>query len=78
MSCRKEILTTLQLCQWHCCRIFINKFEQIEYLFLIYFAEFENLMFDHLKLYPANIYLFKVSIRNTRKRCDTCSKLTSF
>ena len=24
----------------------------------------------------ANIYLFKVSHRNTRKRCERCSKLT--
>ena len=27
-------------------------------------------------LYPANIYLFKVNNRNTRKRCEICSKLT--
>ena len=26
-------------------------------------------------LYPANIYLFKVNHRNTRKRCKICSKL---
>ena len=26
--------------------------------------------------YPINIYLFKVNIRNTRKRCKICSKLT--
>ena len=26
--------------------------------------------------HPANIYLFKVNNRNTRKRCETCSKLT--
>ena len=25
--------------------------------------------------YPANIYLFKVNNRNTRKRCEICSKL---
>ena len=25
---------------------------------------------------PANIYLLKVNNRNTRKRCETCSKLT--
>ena len=25
--------------------------------------------------YPANIYLFKVNYRNTRKRCEICSKL---
>ena len=27
-------------------------------------------------LYPANMYLFKVNNRNTRKRYKTCSKLT--
>ena len=26
--------------------------------------------------FPANIYLFKVNNRNTRKRCEICSKLT--
>ena len=25
---------------------------------------------------PANIYLFKVNNRNTRKRCEICTKLT--
>ena len=25
---------------------------------------------------PANIFLFKVNIRNTRKKCKICSKLT--
>ena len=27
-------------------------------------------------IYPANIYLFKVNKRNTRKRCEICFKLT--
>ena len=26
--------------------------------------------------FPANIYLFEVNSRNTRKRCEECSKLT--
>ena len=26
---------------------------------------------------PANSYLFKVNNRNTRKRCEICSKLTT-
>ena len=26
--------------------------------------------------FPVNIYLFKVNKRNTRKRCEICSKLT--
>ena len=29
-----------------------------------------------LGLNPANIQLFKVNNRNTRKRCEICSKLT--
>ena len=31
---------------------------------------------SEVKLFPANIYLFKVNNRNTRKRCEICSKLT--
>ena len=27
------------------------------------------------RLYPANIYLFKVNNKNTRAMCETCSKL---
>ena len=29
-----------------------------------------------MSVYPAKIYLFKVNNRNTRKRCEMCSKLT--
>ena len=28
------------------------------------------------RVFPANNYLFKVNNRNTRKRCEICSKLT--
>ena len=28
------------------------------------------------KTFPADIYLFKVNNRNTRTRCEICSKLT--
>ena len=30
----------------------------------------------HLRLNPAGIYLLKVNNRNTRTRCEICSKLT--
>ena len=30
----------------------------------------------HEIAFPAGIYLLKVNNRNTRKRCETCSKLT--
>ena len=29
-----------------------------------------------MKLIVANIYLFKVNNRNTKKRCEICSELT--
>ena len=29
-----------------------------------------------LKCFPANIYSFKVKNKNTRKRCEICSKIT--
>ena len=29
----------------------------------------------NISLYPANTYLFQVSNKNTRKRCEICSKL---
>ena len=32
--------------------------------------------FGTIQLYLANTYVFNVSNRNTRKRCDICSKLT--
>ena len=38
------------------------------------FFAFDNHNFCNHR--PANIYLFKVNNRNTRKRCEICSKLT--
>ena len=35
-----------------------------------------NVIFNSRPQIPANIYLLKVNNRNTRKRCETCSKLT--
>ena len=38
---------------------------------------FQDFFAIHSKLvYPAGIYLVKVNNRNTRTRCDVCSKLT--
>ena len=38
---------------------------------------FQDFVAIHSKLiYPAGIYLVKVNDRNTRTRCDVCSKLT--
>ena len=40
----------------------------------------EEILIDTLRffdfLYPAGIYLLKVDNRNTRARCEICSKLT--
>ena len=43
----------------------------LKYLFLKY----RNFVY-HSLIYPGNIYLFIVSSKNTRKRCEICSKLT--
>ena len=39
---------------------------------------FYKVVFDMVKLNanPANIYLLKVNNRNTRRKCEICSKLT--
>ena len=39
--------------------------DEIGVLFMLYLTKF-----------PANIYLFKITNRNTRKRCELCSQLT--
>ena len=47
-------------------------------------AKFRNAYFpEHLSVllllennFPANIYLFKINNRNTKKRCEICPKLT--
>ena len=44
--------------------------------FQISFCFLKKLYKQVLRPYPANIYLFKASNRNTRKRCEICSKLT--
>ena len=33
-------------------------------------------MFCSFMIYPASKYMLKVNYRNTRKRCEICSKLT--
>ena len=37
---------------------------------------FKAVTWKGFHLYPANVYLFKVNNRNTRKRCEVRSKLT--
>ena len=39
----------------------------------------QNIMFSLVNsiINPVNIYSFRVSNRNTRKRCEICSKLTT-
>ena len=34
------------------------------------------IILEKVKVYPAGIYLLKVNNRNTRTRCEICSKLT--
>ena len=49
---------------------FIHKFKDSEKVLTI------NL-FLVKTIYPANIYLFKINNKNTRKTCEICSKLTT-
>ena len=43
-----------------------------------YFSVLKYLIIPSLRMinFPADIYLLKVSNRNTRTKCDTCSELT--
>ena len=42
--------------------------------YILWFNEGKNLVKSNLN--PAGIYMFKVNNRNTRTRCEICSKLT--
>ena len=42
----------------------------------VYSWEFQNEISIYKNVNPPNIYLFKINNRNTRKRCEICSKLT--
>ena len=58
-------LDTLQKSCGICCNIYKSVSDHIETLYP-----------QGLNLFPANIYLCKVNNRNTKKRCEICSKLT--
>ena len=49
---------------------------QLIKILTIKFAKFKNTTTLRMPLIPANIYLLKVNNRNTRKRCEICSKST--
>ena len=42
---------------------------------LVFQLYFKNIS-QYMQVFPANIYILKVSKRNTRKGCEICSKLT--
>ena len=48
----------------------------LSFIFLKPFSACCPLKSVDTKHHPANIYLFKLNNRNTRKRCEICSKLT--
>ena len=66
--CRKWEGETLPKC------FFI--FKQLEKYQNEYYPYNINLILFCRRIFPANIYLLKVNNRNTRKRCEICSKLT--
>ena len=49
--------------------VFIDNFEHMSHLFVV-------ILFLVLNKYPAANYILKVNNRNTRTRCEICSKLT--
>ena len=49
--------------------------EQDWWMYIVWFKQSVK-NYDISSLFPANIYLFKVKNRNTRKKCEICSKLT--
>ena len=66
--CYKNLFSTTLPSQKYEKILFLTPFKNIEISVLIKFNCYIN--------YPANIYLFKVNNRNTRKMCKICSKLT--
>ena len=54
-----------------CCLAFVWFFANFSLMLLI-----KVLLIKKCIFYPAGIYLLKVNNRNTRKRCQICSKLT--
>ena len=45
-------------------------------IFFMFSLDYSVIDYFDRVLNPANIYLFKVNNRNTRKRCEICSTLT--
>ena len=72
------------------CRIFISNIDFLSqcitkngtmhkclvFMWLWLWREFLKNNRSERRIYPANMYLFKVNNRNTRKRCEICSKIT--
>ena len=52
----------------------VNRFQSLTFAKASVFRVYQNCPFMVSFLCPANIYLFKVSNRNTRKRCEICPK----
>ena len=53
-------------------KILLKSFQQA----VNYIVQSNSNKHDFSFIFPANVYLLKVNNRNTRKRCEICSKLT--
>ena len=64
---------------WHRSDVFTVNFEHVSNLFsCVSVVDFEQIKVSWEGSYlPAGIYLLKVNNRNTKTRCEICSKLTS-
>ena len=70
--CSKLTIKTSERRQWGGSGAFIFNFEHISHLVLVFLLlTLSRQMPAGLRIFQANIHLFKVSNRNTRKRCKT-------
>ena len=82
LFCCKHIYQNMLFCENILCQYQFNfhkPFKQYCLVSFSYFLFHLTLSTKHLTLtnaFPASIYLFKVNNRNTRTRCEICSKLT--
>ena len=73
--CSKLTIKTSERRQWGGSGAFIFNFEHISHLVLVFLLlTLSRQMPAGLRIFQANIHLFKVSNRNTRKRCKTLKR----
>ena len=79
-TCILRIFNIIQRSNFFILLLFaLNQILLLNFLWLlgtVVSKDIENILDNQRYTTPANIYLFKVSNRSTRKKCEICSKLT--